>query len=185
MRRLLIIPGLGDHDWAYRLTLPIWWLLGFRASVYGYNWQQDDGDADRRLEALLDYLAKQDGPVHVVGGSAGGTVAVTVLLLSPQVERAVAICSPLSARKISDNTVLHSMLARLQASLRHADDKARRRVLSLWCQRDTVVDPKLTIVRGSTRARVPGGSHAQAIAWALTCGSGRIANWLRARAITN
>ncbi len=179
MRRLLIIPGLGDHNWAYRLTLPFWWLHGFRARVYDFNWSNDDGKFDQRFAALLIYMEGHNW--YIVGGSAGGVVTACVLSARPDlVIRAAALCSPVTATElVSTNTVLHQAIQHLKALLASSDAELRGRLLSLWCASDHVIKPRLTKLQGAVQEETPGTGHAKAIARALSIGSGRIARWLR------
>ena len=69
---LILIPGLGDRKWLYRLVCPVWRLRGFRTHVFAFGWEDTASNYQEKQTRLNDYVRSLDGDVYIIGASAGG-----------------------------------------------------------------------------------------------------------------
>lgn len=182
MKRVIIIPGLGDNEPLYRLVLPFWWLAGFRGSVYAFNWNQDDGKFTDRFNALLDHI--QSFPKHdqlyVIGCSAGGVPALLSLQALPKkVVAAVAIASPLHKTYPSLNKTLNAGFLALKKV--QFKPNVLKKFLSVYGQKDEIIALHHSQLPGAHCTQTKTKGHIAIIAHALTLGSRPIIRFLKNR----
>jgi pimeloyl-ACP methyl ester carboxylesterase len=179
---LLIIGGLGDHDRAMRLLLPIWHLRGFHPQLWPVGWSNDDGKFDERFKMLLAYADALPANEHlaVIGASAGGIMATLLLLARPaKVARIATISSPLTRERHSNNGLLNQGLRRLAAELPTANAQTVARICSFYGAKDGIVSPGYSQLPGALSEHLPARGHVFTIVLALTLWNGRLARWLR------
>jgi 3-oxoadipate enol-lactonase len=90
---LLLIAGLGQGTWVWRDVLPplerTRQVITFEARGTGKLADVPARDSVRAMAA--DVRAELDGPVHVLGFSMGGYVALTLALMQPEVVRSLIL----------------------------------------------------------------------------------------------
>jgi pimeloyl-ACP methyl ester carboxylesterase len=86
MHSVLYLPGLGRSQWLYSIPAYLWRRHGLDARVYPWDWY-DLETFECKLKRLIrnvDQLRKKYTAVSLVGSSAGGSVALNMLLMHPR-----------------------------------------------------------------------------------------------------
>lgn len=168
-KQLIIIPGLGDNKVSgYSVFAAVWRLLGYRTSVYTFGWDDPTSEYVQKYAAFKKYIDQCKDPVSIIGISAGGTAAVTMLLDQPdKIEKVVTVCSPyypLNSRSPS----LNESLPIVQQKLSTCDEQLKTRILSVYALQDNVVPIKNSQPAGIRSITLPSIGHVVTIALAMT-----------------
>lgn len=175
MKRIIIVPGLGDEDTLSKLAPVIrrWEDNETTVSVFQSKWSDDESysDKSKRLRALFEEDLEVD--TYVVGYSAGGTLANAVLGADSAVKRIVFISAKLKGSDTVGEKFQKRAPALLEAvlgsekTIEQMSDEDKKRAVCLVPLFDEVVYKKDMKIDGVKKKTIPVGVHAVAIAFAL------------------
>jgi pimeloyl-ACP methyl ester carboxylesterase len=101
-------------------------------SICCFGWEGSPLELDVRQERLLQHLdAIPEEDVYVIGASAGGVAAMNLLQARPHIRKVVAIASPLRPKDLSTKGLLVEAFKQCDSFLINADDRTRRKILSV------------------------------------------------------
>lgn len=171
MRKLIIIPGLGNFDKLYWLVVPWWWLRGYFVKVVSINWQHNSDTFSENYSNLLKTIDGQER-VFVIGCSAGGVTACLSLLDKPnKVTKIAVIASPITKITSTQNQSLQHALDILKTS---DLTKFSGKILSLFGSKDGLVKLEKSKLEGAKLVQIASTNHARTIAYGLTTKSAEI-----------
>ncbi len=175
MKRIIVVPGLGDEDALNRLAPVVrrWEDNETKVSIFQSKWSDKENYSDKakRLKELFEEDLGAD--TCVVGYSAGGSLANALFGADAAVKRLVLISSKLKG----SDTVGEKFQKRAPALLetvRQSEettsimtDRDKRKLVCLVPLFDEVVYKKDMKINGVEIKTIPAGFHALAIAFAL------------------
>ena len=185
---LILIPGLGDRKWLYRLVCPVWRLRGFRTHVFAFGWEDTASNYQEKQTRLNDYVRSLDGDVYIIGASAGGMAALHALAADNDKIKGVAtIATPYIYRQKLQNNFLEQAITELATALPQIQ-ASHARITSFYGVYDQVVPPndshldnihsvKQLIggrIANITHEQLPTVGHGLTIATGLTIFGGRM-----------
>ena len=177
---LILIPGLGDRKWLYKLVCPVWRAHGFRVHVFTFGWEDAASNYHDKQNRLNNYIRDLNGDVYIIGASAGGVAAVSALVMidDDKVKGVTTIATPYVYRQRLKNETLDRAIDELSNNLPAMQAKLAR-VTSFYGMRDQVVPPIDSQPNDSELADVncqqlPTFGHGLTIAAGLTMFGGRI-----------
>ncbi len=143
-------------------------------------------------DALLCFLAGRGRPVHLVGNSFGGAVALTVAARRPELVRTLTLVSPAmpdlrpDPRRVSDPRLLLALLPvigrRARAELAAMDPRTRAEQVVRLCFGDPTLAPEHRLAEAAAefaaRARLGWAQEA-----AERTGKAMVAGWLRGESL--
>lgn len=189
--QVLILPGLGDGVAFISRATKHWRKRGFEPEVIPVGWRDGSLDFNDKLKYLLmlvDERAKQ-GPISIVGTSAGGSAGYNVFLESDQVLRVVNICGrlkrglggirSLERMSISSPAFRHSV-EMLEDRMESVTPEQRLRMMTVRALLGDEYVPADTIaIPGAHNIVIPTGEHILSIGAALTIFSKPILDFLQ------
>ena len=139
---LILIPGLGDRKWLYRLVCPFWRARGFRVHVFTFGWEDPTSNYHDKQNHLNNYIRNLNGDVYIVGACAGGVAALSALMAvdDGKVKGVATIATPYVYRRRLKNETLARAIDELSNNLPAMQAKLVR-VTSFYGMRDQVVPP--------------------------------------------
>lgn len=138
---LILIPGLGDRKWLYRLVCPVWRLRGFRMHVFAFGWEDTASNYHEKQTRLNDYVRSLDGDVYIIGASAGGMAALHALARdNGKIKGVATIATPYIYRQKLQNNFLEQAITELATALPQIQLKSSR-ITSFYGVYDQVVPP--------------------------------------------
>lgn len=138
---LIVIPGLGDRKWLYRLVCPVWRLRGFRTHVFAFGWEDAASNYHEKQICLNNYVRSLDGDVYIIGASAGGMAALHALAGdNGKIKGVATIATPYIYRQKLQNNFLKQTIAELATALPQIQSKSTR-ITSFYGVYDQVVPP--------------------------------------------
>ena len=177
---LILIPGLGDRKWLYKLVCPVWRARGFRVHVFTFGWEDAASNYHDKQNRLNNYIRDLNGDVYIIGASAGGVAALSALVMidDGKVKGVTTIATPYVYRQRLKNETLARAIDELSNNLPAMPAKLAR-VTSFYGMRDQVVPPIDSQPNDSELADVncrqlPTFGHGLTIAAGLTMFGGRI-----------
>lgn len=177
---LILIPGLGDRKWLYKLVCPVWRARGFRVHVFTFGWEDAASNYHDKQNRLNNYIRDLNGDVYIIGASAGGVAALSALTAvdDGKVKGVATIATPYVYRQRLRNETLARAIDELSNNL-PAIQATPARVTSFYGVRDQVVPPIDSQPNDSELADVnyqqlPTFGHGLTIAAGLTMFGGRI-----------
>lgn len=177
---LILIPGLGDRKWLYKLVCPVWRARGFRVHVFTFGWEDAASNYHDKQNRLNNYIRDLNGDVYIIGASAGGVAALSALTAvdDGKVKGVATIATPYVYRRRLKNETLARAIDELSNNLPAMQAKLVR-VTSFYGMRDQVVPPIDSQPNDSELADVncrqlPTFGHGLTIAAGLTVFGGRI-----------
>ena len=188
-QNLILIPGLGDRKWLYRLVCPVWRLRGFQTHVLVFGWEDASSNYQEKQTRLDDYVRSLDGDVYIIGASAGGMAALHALAGdNGKIKGVATIATPYIYRQKLQNNFLEQAIAELATALPQIQASHARRITSFYGVYDQVVPPndshldnihsvKRLIgsrIANITYEQLPTIGHGLTIAAGLTIFDGRI-----------
>ena len=187
---LILIPGLGDRKWLYRLVCPIWRARGFRVCVFTFDWKGTANAYYKKQDRLHDYIRNLEGDVYLIGASAGGAAALNALAMdsNDRIKAVATIATPYVYRRRLKNETLARAISELASNLPGMQAKFMR-ITSFYSIHDQVVPPNDSHLNATHRINQPTNSefaninyqqlptfgHGLTIAAGLTVFGGRIA----------
>ena len=187
-QNLILIPGLGDRKWLYRLVCPVWRLRGFQTHVLVFGWEDAASNYQEKQTRLDDYVRSLDGDVYIIGASAGGMAALHALAAdNGKIKGVATIATPYIYQQKLQNKFLEQAIAELATELTQIQS-SRTRITSFYGVYDQVVPPndshldnihsvKRLIgsrIANITHEQLPTIGHGLTIAAGLTIFGGRI-----------
>ena len=177
---LILIPGLGDRKWLYKLVCPVWRARGFRPHVFAFGWEDTANDYHKKQNRLHDYIRNLEGDVYLIGASAGGVAVLNALAMdsSDRIKAVATIATPYVYRQRLKNETLARAIDELSNNLPAMQAKFTR-ITSFYGIYDQVVSPNDSQPDDSEFADVnyqqlPTFGHGLTIAAGLTMFGGRI-----------
>ena len=177
---LILIPGLGDRKWLYKLVCPVWRARGFRVHVFTFGWEDAVSNYHDKQNRLNNYIRDLNVDVYIIGASAGGVAALSALMVvdDGKVKGVTTIATPYVYRRRLKNETLARAIDELSNNLPAMQAKLVR-VTSFYGMRDQVVPPIDSQPNDSELADVncqqlPTFGHGLTIAAGLTIFGGRI-----------
>ena len=139
---LILIPGLGDRKWLYRLACPLWRVRGYYPHVFTFGWEDAANDYHKKQNRLHDYIRNLDGDVYLIGASAGGVAILNALAMdsSDRIKAVATIATPYVYRQRLKNETLARAISELASNLPNMQAKLAR-IASFYSTRDQVVSP--------------------------------------------
>lgn len=139
---LILIPGLGDRKWLYRLVCPFWRARGFCPHVFAFGWEDAANDYHKKQNRLHDYIRNLEGDVYLIGASAGGVAVLNALAMdsSDRIKAVATIATPYVYRQRLRNETLARAIDELSNNLPSMQAKFTR-ITSFYSTRDQVVSP--------------------------------------------
>ena len=139
---LILIPGLGDRKWLYRLVCPFWRARGFCPHVFAFGWEDTANDYHKKQNRLHDYIRNLEGDVYLIGASAGGVAVLNALAMdsSDRIKAVATIATPYVYRQRLKNETLARAISELASNLPNMQAKLAR-IASFYSTRDQVVSP--------------------------------------------
>jgi predicted esterase len=182
------IPGLGDPRYKSQgQLLKLWSIYGIDVQYYPMYWA-DSRSFSTKFEAFLKVLDDQSsrtGNISLIGTSAGASAVINAYAARKHiVDRVVCISGKLNnpqtaANRFDKNPSFADSLGMVATSLSTLDETDRKRILSIHPLYDGVVPISDTHIEGAHEGIEPVVGHLASIAYALTVGSHRIANFLK------
>lgn len=184
---LILIPGLGDRKWIYRLACPMWRLHRFRMHVFAFGWEDTASNYHEKQTRLNDYVRSLDGDVYIIGASAGGMAALHALAGdNGKIKGVATIATPYIYRQKLQNKFLEQAITELATALTQIQSSRAR--ITFYGVYDQVVPPndshwdnihsvKRLIgsrIANITHEQLPTIGHGLTIAAGLTIFGGRI-----------
>lgn len=177
---LILIPGLGDRKWLYRLVCPFWRARGFCPHVFAFGWEDTANDYHKKQNRLHDYIRNLEGDVYLIGASAGGVAVLNALAMdsSDRIKAVATIATPYVYRQRLKNETLARAIDELSNNLPAMQAKLVR-VTSFYGMRDQVVplidsQPNDSELADVNCRQLPTFGHGLTIAAGLTMFGGRI-----------
>lgn len=186
---LILIPGLGDRKWLYRLVCPVWRLRGFGTHVFAFGWEDAASNYHEKQIRLNNYVRSLDGDVYIIGASAGGMAALHALAGdNGKIKGVATIATPYIYRQKLQNNFLEQAITELATALPQIQ-ASHARITSFYGVYDQVVPPndshldnilhsvKRPIggkIANITYEQLPTVGHGLTIAAGLTIFGGRI-----------
>ena len=139
---LILIPGLGDRKWLYRLVCSFWRARGFCPHVFAFGWEDAANDYHKKQNRLHDYIRNLEGDVYLIGASAGGVAVLNALAMdsSDRIKAVATIATPYVYRQRLRNETLARAIDELSNNLPSMQAKFTR-ITSFYSTRDQVVSP--------------------------------------------
>ena len=189
MLNVIYVPGLGDkRPYGQVLITKCWRLFGLRAYYLALDWANDEPFESKltRLVAKIDELAK-DGPVSLVGVSAGAGAVLNAYALRPNIKSVVLICGKvqhpetINPSYFERNPAFKSSAFMVAGSLAKLSNLQRARIMSIRPLSDQTVPPNHTIVPGAVAKVVGSHGHIQSIYYTIIFKPKLIASFLKSQ----
>lgn len=187
--KVILVPGLGDRE-APLFFKGLWKLWGVSIITFQTRWKSQENFRNKlvRLVELIDKESK-DGPISLIGTSAGGSLVVNAYLKRKgKINKVLGICSRLHKGKIKgfsgfeQRTRGYSAFAESVVSSEKAikclglEDRQKIMTTSGWI--DELVPHNTSRIEGVKHATVPTIEHVIGIMSSLTLFSRPIRGFL-------
>lgn len=182
---LLLIPGLGDRVWLYRLVVPLWRVFGYDVHVHSFGWNSGVAEFAEK-QAQLVRAADQFLPerLYVIGASAGGVAAINLLAARPGIRKVITLATPLRATEIPTKELLIVAFKQSDDFLDRSEDSMKRKIVSVHGMYDNRVPVALSVRPGIRSVQLPTLGHGSTILLALTLFSNAVRQFLIYRRTT-
>lgn len=168
-KQLIIIPGLGDRGWLYNFVKPIWFLLGFDAHIFVFNWGDKRLTFAKAQANLLSFVDSLDAEeVYVIGCSAGGTAAVNALANRDNIISVVTVCTPYVVFPYLKNKLLTESINCMTKNLHGMKSAQISKISALYGFYDLIVPYAKSKPKNIKTGRVYSLGHCFSISAALT-----------------
>jgi pimeloyl-ACP methyl ester carboxylesterase len=176
---LVLIPGIGDDRPVYQLFARVWRWFGFEVHVIPFGWKNTQDDLRYRTE-LFEQRLRTFGnrPLHLIGISAGGSTAVRMLAMHPEVQRVITISTPYELFPHMANKLLHDSIVDAKRQLERLSPQRKQDLLSILALFDETVPTWMSRPNGVTWRRTWSVFHAPSIFVTLVFGVLRLRRFL-------
>jgi len=179
---LIIIPGLGDRGWLYRIVVPVWYMLGFDAKVFIFGWNSQGPSHKVRMKRLLAYIDTTVEPVYVIGVSAGGVAAVNALYSRPhKIRQLVTVATPYKVVPSLKNPILTALQKEVGIHMKHDPVLIAVHTTSFYGLYDRKVPTGKSQIAGVREVQLPIIGHGAIILCTLTLYCMRVKKLLQGR----
>ena len=166
---LIIIPGLGDRGWLYRIVVPLWHILGFDVKVFVFGWNSHSPSRKVKMKRLLAYIDTAIEPVYIIGVSAGGVAAVNALYSRPhKIRQLVTVATPYKAVPSLKNAILSALQKEAGICIERDPALIAACTTSFYGLYDKKVPIERSRVAGLREVQLPLVGHGAIILCALT-----------------
>jgi pimeloyl-ACP methyl ester carboxylesterase len=188
---VIYVSGLGDHRSHGQDAVPANWNKYGVVGHYNPMMWSDKESFAPKLQRLLERIdtLSADGPVSLVGVSAGASVVLLALVKRPdKVAGVVCIAGKImhpetvDARRYAENPAFKESMSQLQKALPEIQAKYASRIMSIHPLYDGSVPPRDTIIPGAREKTVLTIGHAMSIFLVLVFWSGLIIRFLQEQA---
>jgi len=194
MKKVLIIPGLGEYDEYVEMLTRCWRKYGLEPVIHQMHWSDGEHFALKleKLVAVVDALSKDGSVISLVGLSAGASAALNLFLERDHaIDRVVSICGRI--RK-GDQTGYRSFETRTKSSRAFAESvmlfakeekslsvEQRKRIMTVRpLFGDALVPASTTHIDGARNVTIPTAGHIFSIGMSLSICSRPILQFLNA-----
>lgn len=178
--KVVIVPGYGDRADYLETATKNWQVrFGLEAEVVVFGWSGEAVSFDQKWQQFSKKI-ESNGPIAIIGISAGASVAIRTLLAYPaKVKKVVTICGPIYP-KLMNPATLHQHYPVLERSLERLSLSGlpAERVLTLRPLYDNVVNTKAMLIDGARNKRMLIIGHPTSIIWAMYANAGRMARFI-------
>lgn len=178
--QVIIIPGLGDRTVFIEKASRHWRKRCLEPEVIPVGWRDGSSDFNEKLSFLIDLVRKKarNGPIHIVGTSAGASMAGNLLCELPdEVERVAMICARLKTgfdgRRSLENMsatspAFRQSVTRFEKRIEKLTQEQLRRIMTVSALfGDEYVPANTSVIPGAYNTRIPTIGHGPSIASAL------------------
>lgn len=183
LHNVLMLAGLGDKRTAKMMEFATrhWRDYGINVNVYNVGWEDGSTEFSSKLEEiinLVDELAKQ-GPVYLIGCSAGGSAAFNAFLKRPEtIQKVVSICGRLRAgdyhsrsleRKSANSKAFKQSVLMFEGQEARIPEELKKRMMTVSARfGDQHVPGGTSHLEGAYNLKIPTTEHNLSIGMALT-----------------
>ena len=179
LHNVLVLAGTDDERGKSKIELATnhWTEHGIKTTLYNVGWKDGSTEFGSKLaeiERLVDELAKE-GPVSIVGCSAGASAAFNLLLRRPDViKNAIGVCGRIRGAKTDWGTNLrsrtfHQSVLLFEEQQAKISEELKKRMMTVSARfRDELVPKGTSHVEGATNITIPTAIHGLSIILALT-----------------
>jgi len=183
---LLVIPGTHDDKYTkYIKFLMLWWRLqGYVSIIHQIHWENPESFASKlkKLSKRLMDLKSPSNTISVIGISAGGSAAVNLLCLYPQlIYKVIDICGPLRFNQDMEisSTSARASLRLCEKNVSALSKSIRSRIMTISAKFGDQVVPAISVpLKGAVNISFPSRGHKLTIALALTFFSNALSEFL-------
>lgn len=186
--KIIYIAGIGKgHKMGQQAAVKLWRFYGVSPIFYDMHWEK--GEWDEKLQQLLKLIDETDGPVALVGVSAGASAAINayaarkdkvsgVVLIAGWVNRPEDV----GAYYYEHNPAFVDSAKLAPESLAKLDSNARKRILSRYALKDEMVSSPHSFVEGAHNQRVMSAGHFITITTQILLGAPGFLRFLKRQA---
>jgi dienelactone hydrolase len=168
---IIYIPGLGDKRKGYEFIIGFWKIYGVIPHVYRMGWEDDKTNFKSKLEKLsmgIQALIKQGNIVSLVGGSAGGSVALNALIENTEINAVVNLCGRLKAgtnvypsleKASSKSPAFKTSVEMFEKKEPFINENLKEKVLTLSPLWDEMVPKSTALLSGALNKTLPSFEH--------------------------
>lgn len=193
MKKVIVIPGLGDHVEMIKWACRNWPNYGVRPIIYNMDWKKEESFNLKldKLSNFINTLAQNDEKISVVGCSAGASAALNLFLERPDIiDKAVSVCGRL---KVGKEKGFRSLKNRAKSSSAFAEsvklfeekskdlsDEKRKMIMTIRSLLlDELVPSSTSILEGAENIVVPTAEHSITIYRTLSTFNRKILDFLQ------
>lgn len=156
-QHFIYIPGLGDgYDTGRELFISPWRLRrGVTAELVSMHWldpHETHTQKQQRIAAVIDNASK-DTDIYLIGESAGGAMAISMLdMRSERISRVVTICGlnlnvhNVSPRLLRKNRAFRDSVIHSEKVISRLSDSEKRKLHIIYSRLDPVVTKNNTLI---------------------------------------
>lgn len=181
---VLYVPGIKDDLLGVQsLLIQCWRLQGVRPVRVSMPWRGQGAYEPKlaRLVSKIDTYRQQGHIVSLVGASAGASAVLNAYSNRKDDVKSVAyICGKInrpeavSKKLYAENAAFRTSLLALQETVKHLGPNDKSNLHSFYSPADHTVPHKDTVISGVPEQKLIPVSHAWAILYALSFGSGKL-----------
>ena len=168
-QRFIYVSGLGDfYDGGRRAFLAPWSLRrGVGTDLISMHWSDTSESAGQKQQRIAQLIAQipLDEEIILVGESAGGAMAVSMLAVCPErIARVVTLCGKntnarnINPRLLDKNPALGDTVRDAERVFAGLNEEIKNKIHTIYSSLDRVVTPQNTLLPGvrSSVVRTPG-----------------------------
>lgn len=161
----IYIPGLGDYyDPGRRLLMATWrWRQGVSGSLVSMHWFDKDEACHQKQQRIAEAIAavSSDRQVILVGESAGGAMAISMLSVIPErIDRVVTICGKnigadtIGPQYLRKYTALSDSVRAAEQTISRLDSYQKQKIHNIYNRRDPLIRRADTALVGARQSAI-------------------------------